>query len=304
MPGRSNLSYCCPACGASGTGNAFVVTDREYGLHHRAQYVTCVSCCTSFQQPMPHEGELSAFYPVDYHSMGRRGLLAQIRNDMRISRLEAHVQGEGAILDYGCGDGSFLERVAVRMPGRRLFGYEISDRSEIQNLANGAVTLVRGPVSRILDVLPACRLITMNHVIEHLPDPLGILRKLAERLLPGGVLEGQTPAAGSLEHRVFGNRWSGYHAPRHTVVFSRQGLRGLLERAGFENVLIRGAFNPAALAVSLASLMQRADAPARIRRSGLSWLFWLGFASSLAPVDLLSGSPGVVNFRARRSTAQ
>ena len=37
-------------------------------------------------------------------------------------------------------------------------------------------------------------------------------------------MEGQTPAAGSLEQRVFGSFWSGYHAPRHTVVFSASGL--------------------------------------------------------------------------------
>jgi hypothetical protein len=249
---------------------------------------------------MPEERALGSFYPVDYHSLAREGVLTRIRYDMRVRRLASLLDGDGAVLDYGCGDGSFLVSAARRMPGRKFFGYEIGDRPEKRELAGGAVTLVRGPVSHLFEVLTPCRVVTMNHVIEHLADPLDTLGKLREHLVPGGLLEGQTPAAASLEHRVFGTRWSGYHAPRHTVVFSRDGLRHLLERAGFADVQVSGAFNPAGLAVSLASLSQRADAAGRIVRRGAGWVFWLALATLLAPVDLLSGSPGIVNFRARR----
>jgi hypothetical protein len=301
MASSVNLEHVCPACGAFGCGNALSIPDHEYALERHAVYVTCAACSTAFQDPMPKEQELTSLYPVNYHSVERGGLLTQIRYDMRIRRLKNLVQGGGAILDYGCGDGSFLLSAAKRMPGRRFFGYEIGDRLEIQELLGGAVTLVRGSTAKLLEVLPACRLITMNHVIEHLPDPLGTVTQLADRLVSGGLVEGQTPAAASLEHLVFGSRWSGYHSPRHTVVFSRGGLLRLLERAGLEDVEVRGAFNPAALAVSLASLLQPADAPGKIPRRGPSWLFWLGLATALAPVDLLSTTPGIVNFRARRS---
>jgi|SRR4051812_2652847 SAM-dependent methyltransferase len=249
---------------------------------------------------MPEERTLGSFYPANYHSMARDGVLTRIRYDMRVRRLSSVLDGEGAVLDYGCGDGSFLVSAARRMPGRKFFGYEIGDHPETRELAGGAVTLVRGPVSHLFDVLTPCRVITMNHVIEHLADPLDTLRKLREHLAPGGLLEGQTPAAASLEHRVFGTRWSGYHAPRHTVVFSRDGLRRFLERAGFADVQVGAAFNPAGLAVSLASLSQPADAAGRIVRRGAGWLFWLALAAALAPIDLLSGASGIVNFRARR----
>jgi len=249
---------------------------------------------------MPQESELSALYPADYHSLGRAGLLTQIRYDMRVRRLAKLARGEGAILDHGCGDGSFLLRAAQQLPDRIFFGYEIADTASTKVLADGRVTLIRGSFSDLLAQLPPCGVITMNHVIEHLPTPLQTLQALAERLVPGGYLEGQTPAAGSLEHKVFGTRWSGYHAPRHTVVFSERGLQTILERAGFEEVSVKGAFNPAALAVSLASLTHRADQAGRVTRKGLLWLTWLGLAAMLGPVDLLSGSPGIVNFRAQK----
>jgi hypothetical protein len=187
-------------------------------------------------------------------------------------------------------------------PGREYYGFEISDTPEVESLDDGAVTIYRGDLDALFDQLPPCRIVTMNHVIEHLPDPYRVVSALAERLAPGGLLEGQTPAAGSLEHRVFGTRWSGYHAPRHTVVFSPGGLATLLTRCGLTDVSVKGAFNPAGVAVSLASVPQRKDG-GRVRRGGPLWLGCLGMATLLAPIDLLSRAPGIVDFAARRPTA-
>lgn len=290
----------CPACDARGINDCRPIPDHEYAMSWIAAYATCGACGTYFQAPMPEGARLAEFYPPGYHSMGRRGWLTQVRFDLRIRRLLSLLDGDGPLLDHGCGDGSFLLRAAERMPGRKLFGYEIGRDRQVTELAGGQVTIVKGSDADLCDVLPGCRLITMNHVIEHLPDPMHTLSLLCERLLPGGTLEGQTPAANSLEHRVFGTRWSGYHAPRHTVVFSPAGLTKLLERAGLEQVEVRGAFNPAGIAVSLAALTQPANVPGRIARSGVLWLFWLGLSAALAPLDLLSGAPGIIDFRARR----
>ena len=290
----------CPACGRAGRVTVRTVPDHEYGLAHRVRYATCADCESEYQTPMPTLGELADFYPSDYHSMQGGGFLQRLRDTLRLRRLRRLLDGEGALLDYGCGDGRFLVHAAARMRGRQLFGYEIGPRPEIRRLAGDAVTLVRGDLATLLDVLPPCRLVTMNHVIEHLPDPLAVISALAARLVPGGILDGQTPAVGSLEQLLFGTRWSGYHAPRHTLVFARDGLRRLLARAGLSDVSITGAFNPAGLALSLASLAH-GDAPGVIRRRGPRWLAHLGVATLLAPFDLLSGAPAVIDFRARKA---
>jgi SAM-dependent methyltransferase len=248
---------------------------------------------------MPGHEELASWYPPSYHSMGGRGRLQVIRDDLRLRRLARLLDGDGALLDYGCGDGAFLVHAAKTLSPRPLFGYEIADRPETVRLAGGAVTVVKGRAPDLLEALPPCRLIAMNHVIEHLPDPLTVLGALAERLLPGGLFEGQTPAAGSLEQRLLGTRWSGYHAPRHTVVFSRGGLERLFARLGLVDVSVRGAFNPAGLALSLAAL-SHGDAPGVVPRQGLGWLGLLGVGAALAPIDLLSGAPAVVDFSARK----
>ncbi|HKY37907.1 MAG TPA: class I SAM-dependent methyltransferase [Polyangiaceae bacterium] len=249
---------------------------------------------------MPSGAKLADFYPANYHSMGKHGFLTTLRNDMRLRRLRSLLVGDGAMLDFGCGRGQFLIHAAAHLRGVPLFGYEIGSQTSVETHAGGQVTIVRGDTKALLDILPPCSLITMNHVIEHLPDPLETLSALLQKLAPGGTLEGQTPAAGSLEHRTFGRRWSGYHAPRHTVVFSPRGLEQLFGRAGYSDYKWSGAFNPAGIAVSLATLRQAPEQAGVITRGGLGWLVCLALASCLAPIDLLSGAPGIFNFKAHR----
>ena len=289
----------CPACGAANHGGGISVPDREYGLDYVAYYVECQACGTLMQSPMPTLLQLAKFYPAHYHSRMHRGLPTKIRNHIRIRRLAELAQVDGPILDYGCGDGSFLLQAASSMPDRRFWGFEIADRSEVDVLASGAVTILKGSLEDLLARLPACSLITLNHVIEHLPDPYATVRMLAERLLPAGVFEGQTPAADSVERSIFGTRWSGYHAPRHTVVFSRFGLKRMLDRCGLSGVAIKGAFNPAGLAVSIGSIPRKGSG--HIQRSGVKWLSFLALAGVLAPIDLLSGRPGIMDFVAYKN---
>jgi 2-polyprenyl-3-methyl-5-hydroxy-6-metoxy-1,4-benzoquinol methylase len=123
------------------------------------------------------------------------------------------------VLDYGCGNGSFIRRSAEVLPEVEFIGYEIGDKKEIVHHTD-RVTIVRASLEDLLPVLPPCRVIIMNHVIEHLPDPFSVVSTLASRLEPGGYFDGQTPNAASFEHKIFGRYWSGYHA-RDTTVVSR-----------------------------------------------------------------------------------
>lgn len=293
------MEFACPACGASENGRTYSVPDHEYGLIRRATYSQCRRCETLSQFPMPSFEELAACYPPAYHSFHNDTWVSRARNALRLRRLRSMVSADsGAILDYGCGDGSFLQEAAKSIP-QQLFGYEIGAEHEEHRLAGGRVVIIRGTPDALLRSLPPCQLITMNHVIEHLPSPVDTLAQLAQRLTPGGRVEGQTPAADSLERDIFGVRWSGFHAPRHTVIFSRAGLKRVLARAGLHDAQVAGGFNPAGIAVSLATLRQRPDVPGRITRSGTGWLACLAAATGVYPVDLLSGRPGIVNFSAR-----
>ena len=249
---------------------------------------------------MPDSARLSDFYPANDHSFDTNNPLVKLKQKQRLKRLRSLVDSNRMILlDYGCGNGAFIKESAKEMPTAEFYGYEISSQNERQILLDRRVVLLKGSFKFLLQELPLCELITMNHVIEHLADPWKVLSALQMKLNRNGILEGQTPAADSLEQKIFKKGWSGFHAPRHTVIFSKKGLRKILERAGFAQSQITPAFNPAGIAVSLASL-SHGDSPGNISRRGLSWLFYVGAATLFYPIDLLSGAPGMINFCAKK----
>jgi len=248
---------------------------------------------------MPDLNELSRFYPATYHSFDTEGVLSKLKHRQRLRRLRSLVDSDAiTLLDYGCGSGAFIKQSAKHMPHGTLYGYDINSTDQKEILAEGRVIILKGSFDYLLDELPLCDIITLNHVIEHLPDPLKVLSTLRQKLKPDGVLEGQTPAADSLEQRIFKTGWSGFHAPRHTVIFSKRGLMKILKHAGFSENQITPAFNPAGIAISLASLPQ-ANSGGYIRRKGFPWLFCVALATFFYPLDLLSGLPGIVNFSAK-----
>src|SRR5262245_33396187 len=155
LPSAESVGIECPACGVRGLGERRSVPDHEYGLAHRACYSRCGACASEFQTPMPDLAALASWYPPAYHSMGGGGRLLEIRHDLRLRRLGRLLDGEGALLDYGCGDGGFLVHASRKLSPRPLYGYEIADRPERIVLADGAVTIIRGSFADLLRELPA-----------------------------------------------------------------------------------------------------------------------------------------------------
>ncbi len=83
-------------------------------------------------------------------------------------------------------------------------------------------------------------LVLMLNLIEHVADPIGVMAKAAELVDPGGLIWLQTPNFRALDGRLFRHRnWAGYHCPRHWAIFSEDGLRMALARAGLEAVTFR-----------------------------------------------------------------
>lgn len=98
---------------------------------------------------------------------------------------------EGSVLDVGCGSGVTLAAFSDAKTRWALFGFDLDDRREdaLQKLPNfrelytGDLTQIPGNYS----------LVTLVHVAEHLPDPLGALRSLLPRLGAEGRLFIQVP---------------------------------------------------------------------------------------------------------------
>ena len=151
----------------------------------------------------------------------------------KVRLLERYLR-RGSVLDVGCGDGKFLWGLDA---GRwRRTGIEPSRR---------VVELVR---QRIPDIdfvigdLYSARLqpgsfdaITFWHVLEHLPDPRRVLRRVRDLLRPEGWLLISLPNLSSFQARIFRRHWYAFDdVPRHLFHYSPRSLALLLEQEGFE----------------------------------------------------------------------
>lgn len=81
--------------------------------------------------------------------------------------------------------------------------------------------------------------ITMNHVIEHLYDPITTLEECRRVLKPVGKLVIVTPNIESLGARLFGEVWRGLEIPRHLYLFSPSTLQMCAEKAGLKVLHLR-----------------------------------------------------------------
>lgn len=139
--------------------------------------------------------------------------------------------GRGArVLDIGCGNGGFLWQ--MRSLGWDVCGVEPDPKSAVH--ARGAGLDVRDGLLQ-QQSLPEAHFdaIIMNHVIEHLHDPVDTLRRCWKLLKPGGQITLATPNWGSRGHQLFAADWMALMPPTHLVLFTEASLHRALEACGF-----------------------------------------------------------------------
>lgn len=160
------------------------------------------------------------------------GTVLRRRRDLahEIRHLPVPATGGEQLLDVGCGNGAFL-KTAKRL-GFDAVGVEFDEGAAVVARQSGC------------DVFSACvpgsglpretfSHVTMNHVIEHLHDPLGALVEIFGLLKEGGRIWIKTPNIDSVGHASYGSAWRGLEPPRHLVLFGPKALVRVLAEAGF-----------------------------------------------------------------------
>lgn len=200
----------------------------------------CEKCRNAFVAPMPNAEYLIEYYSTYHVGRGAEGNYAQ-EDKMRANHptelqiVLRHTNDKpGRLLDLGCGKGYFLELCA--QSGIDCMGLELSDtaaqfaRDELGlNVQAGSIHDAKGSIG-LFDT------VTLWGVIEHLPDPVEVLRSTFDVLKPGGMVIMQTGAGDDwLDHLLPGvNQW--YNPPQHLFVFSVPGLAECMRQAGLEPV--------------------------------------------------------------------
>ncbi|UJP65996.1 class I SAM-dependent methyltransferase [Mongoliitalea daihaiensis] len=137
-----------------------------------------------------------------------------------------------SVLDFGCGKGQFL--MQAKSLGWKTLGVETATaRAEFAQQKYGLDVLNRyyegGKLaSQGFDV------ISLLHVLEHLPQPMQLLQSLVDNnLKQGGVLVIEVPNAHSLQAKIAGKDWMHWDIPKHLSHWNEKSLEASLQKIGF-----------------------------------------------------------------------
>ena len=92
----------------------------------------------------------------------------------------------GRLLDVGSGNGLFLHQ--MKRLGGAVAGVELDGRAASVARAKFGLEVFEGPLEEATFPDEYFDAITMNHVIEHVLDPVGLLKECRRVLRPGGKL--------------------------------------------------------------------------------------------------------------------
>ena len=195
----------------------------------------CVDCGFLFTNPRPHKNKIGAYYvSEDYisHSNSSKGSLNFIYQIVRKYALLKKLQlvskyfKTGNILDIGSGTGEFLKifkdakwktcgiepSLIPRKASIDKYQLDVRDETEILNLENESFDVI-----------------TMWHVLEHVPDLNQRVEDLRRLLKPNGIIIIAVPNRNSLDAKIYSENWAAYDLPRHFYHFCPKDISALFE---------------------------------------------------------------------------
>lgn len=201
------------------------IQEHMLGFNEPFTYAVCKQCGHAYLLTPPPD--MAKYYPQDdyysFRSNKRRGLQSLFPSAAMRAFNKLSLGKRIYILDYGCGSGQFVRELHSR-GFTAATGYDPFLPNDVYE--DGAPVLRRNlnadAYYQYYDV------ITMNHVVEHLPEPLTELKTAVSMLKEGGHLIIRLPVKDSYAFEKYGVNWAQWDAPRHFHLFTRMSLRSML----------------------------------------------------------------------------
>lgn len=205
------------------------VTDESFTL--------CVNKKHGFLETKPKPVELSGYYKSeDYISHTDRTATffektyqavksKTIRS--KVKRIQKTTLKGATVLDFGCGTGDFL--VACKNAGFSILGFEPNSDAATLSQKKGVelISSIENLKDNSVDV------ITLWHVLEHLPNLENDIAQFKRVLKPNGTLIIAVPNYKSFDAKWYKQFWAAYDVPRHLWHFDKKSIKSLFSTFQF-----------------------------------------------------------------------
>lgn len=205
---------------------SFAITDLNYG--RISALYQCGTC--GFRQCHDLSDVLS-FYQSQADPAYEDGRKQRKRQARALLKRLGRFKRKGRLLDVGAGSGILVE--AAREEGFQAHGVEPS--RWLQGRAEKRGLPVRAGLLEHTKTEPVWDAITLVDVIEHVEDPVGMLKEMEKRLTCNGVAMIVTPDVKSFFARLLGRKWWHYRVA-HIGYFDASTLELACGKAGLRVV--------------------------------------------------------------------
>ncbi len=262
-----NLGEQCAACG--GVLSVPVrddLRDYEYGSTWTGAIRSCAACGLTHHWPRPTREEALAFYPDGYmHYNPEPSRLRAFLMNLYMGRIFKTLRALGArpgdrLVDVGCAAGEKLALLRDKL-GLAVLGIEPNATAAAKARSLYGLDVLASTFPHEQVVPASVKFVQINHVIEHDPDPVGLLNSIYAALEPGGYVLGETENIDCLSYRLFGRYWSLLHLPYHLLFFTPATLRDVFARSRFGAVTVEPQTDAPAWSLSIQNYLRRGQPP-------------------------------------------
>lgn len=192
--------------------------------------------------PQPELENLGKYYESeDYisHTDSKRSLFEKMYHWVKSYSLKKKVRlinsfhsQKGSLLDIGAGTGDFL--VTAKAQNWQVVGIEPNESAKKLAISKGISfkNSIESIDNQLFDV------ITMWHVMEHVPNVEHQIKELKRLLKPDGTIIIAVPNYKSYDAEYYKEFWAAYDVPRHLWHFSKVSIQKLVERENMKLVKI------------------------------------------------------------------
>jgi len=206
-------------------------------------FVRCLKCKLVYVNPQVNEYTIKSFYSsskannfwfqIMCSKTEKKWKAEYYKDALRL--IEKHCsKNERSFLDVGCGNGQFM-KIASKA-GWNIEGVELNKKSVEFIKATYGYTVYNTEITEAPLKDNFYNVITMFGVLEHLNNPIQVLKFLKKKLKKEGILLAITPNVYSLYSMLLREKSKTFDGRNHLIYFSRETLLRLFKSLRFSVV--------------------------------------------------------------------